>query len=225
MIPAYATAIAKPIQMTISMTSPRSRDIDTHKCRPTITGMNALQPGQNPRDCLPCHRERGSESIIISNDDLRTLAHTKLGRISVRQPLEVIISSVVRLWERRNRILDPSDTDLFSESELLLWDRRYPRVELYRCIFPGCATIQLSRGLCRIHCGSVQGLSLNEKRYMCIRTGNRQIPLHQVIANPPKGMHVHHIDLNKWNNHPDNLAILTQDEHWEIHHPHMYDLD
>lgn len=35
-----------------------------------------------------------------------------------------------------------------------------------------------------------------------------------------KGEQVHHIDHNKANNHPDNLAVMTASEHYYIHHGH-----
>lgn len=33
----------------------------------------------------------------------------------------------------------------------------------------------------------------------------------------PEGFHVHHIDGNPWNNHPDNLIALSAEDHAKIH--------
>ena len=47
--------------------------------------------------------------------------------------------------------------------------------------------------------------------------------MHRVVAEEKigrkleKGEIVHHIDGDKWNNHPDNLEVMTQSEHARIH--------
>ena len=43
----------------------------------------------------------------------------------------------------------------------------------------------------------------------------------RMYFNVPKGMHLHHKDGNCFNNHPNNIAILTPEEHRNIHIGHQ----
>jgi hypothetical protein len=59
------------------------------------------------------------------------------------------------------------------------------------------------------------------QRHNYVKFNNRH--MHRVVAEEKlgrklkKGEIVHHKDGDKWNNHPDNLEVMTQAEHARIH--------
>lgn len=74
------------------------------------------------------------------------------------------------------------------------------------------------------------GASLNDQGYILVRfpdhpnaRSNGYVPLHRLVMEEKLGRlldeheQVHHLDENKLNNHPDNLKIVSLEEHAEIH--------
>lgn len=81
---------------------------------------------------------------------------------------------------------------------------------------------QLEKGRAKIT------LPIGSKRLHKVRTGlcyvqikigmpNRWAYEHRVVMNAPKGMHVHHINGNTIDNRPENLAILSHQDHQRLH--------
>lgn len=62
-----------------------------------------------------------------------------------------------------------------------------------------------------------------DKEHPLAPTGDARVLLHRHIASVKEGRwltseeHVHHIDENILNNAPDNLQVLTNKEHYELH--------
>ena len=62
------------------------------------------------------------------------------------------------------------------------------------------------------------------KQYKTIKFGNYTRTEHRLIVEKKLGRRltsdeiVHHIDGNKWNNDPDNLMVMTREEHARAHY-------
>lgn len=62
------------------------------------------------------------------------------------------------------------------------------------------------------------------KGYKCLGYRGRTLPVHRLIAELKlrrplaKGEEVHHLDGNKFNNHPANLVVLSKRGHAFVHH-------
>ena len=67
------------------------------------------------------------------------------------------------------------------------------------------------------------GVSLMRNGYLQIRVDGRRVYLHRLIAEQKEGRlltpkeQVHHIDHDKLNNSPDNLVVLTPEQHARYH--------
>jgi hypothetical protein len=70
--------------------------------------------------------------------------------------------------------------------------------------------------------GDVVG-SLNPKGYLLTTVRGRPVMLHRLVyvwvtgAEPPDGLHIHHIDENPANNAWNNLAVVTPKQHKRLH--------
>jgi hypothetical protein len=115
------------------------------------------------------------------------------------------LEAVCKEWASRSEVgrlpvWEPED--VWDQSDLERWEKRWPRVEMWRCGAPECNTVLLERGLlCEEH-GGEGGLRFDSEDFVCLG-GTR---LHHLIAG--KGVEVRHKDGNKWNNHPSNLEVV-----------------
>ena len=65
------------------------------------------------------------------------------------------------------------------------------------------------------------GLSFGGRRHFEFRLDRRRVPLHRVILPAAKGLDVHHVDFNRWNNRPGNLVAISPSEHRLLHMEHL----
>jgi len=178
--------------------------------------MRALQRGENPRNALSRHQERGPKRYEYTVEDVSMVtgyAISTLRQSRVDSLTEVVHLALRRL--RRNR--EPVVPNDLTEIQLADWENRWPRFEMYRCSVPGCPNRVLVSDLCEEH--GHPAVRMGTGGYFVVRFGPSDwVPFHRLILQPAKGMHTHHIDLNKWNNRLENLVELTFAEHFKIDH-------
>jgi hypothetical protein len=62
-----------------------------------------------------------------------------------------------------------------------------------------------------------KGMIHGKGGYLTILTPEGRIPYHRYVVQNIEEFHIHHIDGNMANNHPDNLAIVTPKGHKALH--------
>ncbi|MFJ5716562.1 HNH endonuclease signature motif containing protein [Neobacillus sp. NPDC093127] len=73
--------------------------------------------------------------------------------------------------------------------------------------------------------GSARGVRVidHKEGYLAVSSYGERIELHRLVMEYTLGRKlrpheiVHHIDGDKWNNHPDNLELVNRSEHMKIH--------
>lgn len=103
-----------------------------------------------------------------------------------------------------------------------MWGARWPKLDVYECALKEmgeCSEELLLGGgvYCRKH-GGVGTWRFGERGHFELKVGEDWVPYHRLVLQPPRGMHVHHVDCNKWNNRIGNLEVLTAEAHFERHH-------
>jgi len=69
--------------------------------------------------------------------------------------------------------------------------------------------------------------ALRRDGYVRVKTKHGWVLEHRLVAAEVMGRPlmtnelVHHLDGNKTNNAPDNLRVVTSEEHWDITRPHQ----
>lgn len=181
---------------------------------------NKLLPGDNPRETLEGHRERGPKRYSYTASDLAEAS--KYSPLSTfpnldKSDLTSVAVHVVRGVQRKIQPREPTDEEL--DTWVLCtreqWDARYPKFYMYECAM--CDGILTYAGLCSAHGGPKAPPTSLIKGYYNIRLGNRNVPIHRIIAGAPTGMSTHHKDRNKLNNRAENLEVLTKEVHYFIH--------
>lgn len=187
---------------------------------------HSLKPGQNPRDVLSNHEDRGLQRNHYTYDDLAEICGVKVASMQADRSVRVadlrsVAVRIVRALRAQSKALTPADLRKLWGSDTLAaeWEARYPPVDLYWCGYPACTAVRVGPGLCVDHGGDrFPGLDLTPAGYMRLRTGERYTPLHRLLV-PAAGMDVHHVDGNRWNNHPTNLNPMPHATHWAVHQP------
>lgn len=194
--------------------------------------MEPLAPGQNPRDVLPRHRERGPKRFEYTVETIAAAAGLALSyvrgyRSRVFESLSEVVEFVQHHAQRRSRVLTDAEAAerLFPDPYLrshyaARWERRWPRFQPYGCASVGCSEVIFQPGFCYVHGGSKKPavrLSGLDGGYFQVLVGPIYKPLHRLVMGEPAGLDVHHLDENRWNNHPSNLAAVSHGEHFRSH--------
>lgn len=176
----------------------------------------------DPRIQFPNHKERGPKVHGFTLNDIADLTGKKLTSLRSGRRirgLEDAVYDVASSWARSAR--EATDADLlgsgFGDWELPHWKNRWPAFRAWVC--PRCPELVLARGACRRHGGSRAPVKFGPLGHFEVEDGQGWIPLHRIIMGCPKGLDVHHVDLNRWNNRRENLVAITQEEHRAIHFP------
>lgn len=187
--------------------------------------MSTLLPGQNPRDHIPNHRERGPKLISFTYDDLaaasgyaRGSCQQMSGQVKHLTDLAMIVVRGMARGRSKEFTRDRY-VALFSERYIERWEKRWPRFCLYTCAVADCPVpVVNGKGLCRRHSRVGGAMVLDKYQYFALRVeGSVCVPYHRLVVGCPDGMDVHHKDYNKWNNRPENLQVLTHAEHMALH--------
>lgn len=123
----------------------------------------------------------------------------------------------VRTRVKSRRLTDEEIGRLLGERKLSMWERRFPRFDIWRCARDDCRAVLFNSGRCVLHGGDPPLIRFDANLYFEVLVGRKYVPLHRLMCGEPKGSEVHHIDVNKWNNRIENLQILSPEEHRQHH--------
>ncbi len=186
------------------------------------------QPGQNPRE-IQGHKERGLARYSYTMADIAEAAGLKLSTVrtqlgsarlaGVREDLRDLAGYILHgvQWQPRAALTKEELEPWLKEHSLDLdrWYRRWPQIEAWRCTL--CDEVLLYQGLCAEHGGPRRPPLLLRKGYVLLRLAPGYVPLHRLLVPIPRGRVVHHKDVNKLNNRPENLDVSMT---WEEHRAH-----
>ncbi len=176
----------------------------------------------DPRIQFRNHRERGPKARVFTLNDIARLSGLKLstvrssGRID---SLEVAMVVVTRSWARSARAATATDflANGWHEDNVPKWADRWPLIQAWVC--PLCPALTLARGACEAHGGARPAVRFGAIGHFEVEHEKGYMPLHRLIMGSPKGLDVHHVDFNRWNNRRENLVAITREEHRRIHFP------
>jgi hypothetical protein len=202
--------------------------------------MKPLQPGENPREVMSHHKERGPKRYTYTLEDIAAASGYTLG--SVRQltargmvergvgadpsDLRAVAMLVQRRRQEASAVLGdaaviarlglqyPADR----AKQVAHWAARWPRFAVYGCVWEGCQSVLFEPGSCAKHGGSPRPtMVFSTTGYVMVLLADRYHAYHRLVLGCPAGMDVHHRDENRWNNRPDNLEALPPAEHSKGH--------
>jgi len=174
-----------------------------------------IRAGENPRDVLPRHRERGPKRYEYTVEDVARVTGYSVLTVRKRKIGTVadLLALGLRVLKRDGRRSVPVLPGGLTVLGLAAWENRWPRWDLYRCLARSCDELVLGSGLCPKHGFPMLAL---RRGYFCVRVGLGWEALHRLILQPSDGLVVHHIDGNKWNNRLENLELAEVYEHGEL---------
>jgi len=194
-----------------------------------------LKPGENPRQVLPRHEERGevafyytlkmiAEAAGVTYQTVRKAVTTERLRPVVHgdvtaEGLRSVAAYILRTLAHKSAPLDGDEVQgMLPPHWRRWWRNRWPKFELYRCANPDCDELLLGPGACG-QCGGDKRpqLKLGSDGHILVLVSRDYIPLHRLITQTPRGMHTHHRDGNPWNNRYSNLESLEPKEHEARH--------
>jgi len=185
-----------------------------------------LKPGENPRQMLPGHKERGPVPHGFTLADIAKAAG--VGNQTVRKAitdkrldpsdLASVAAYVNRGLARKSKPLEEEAVGLLPAAQKKWWKNRWPKFQLYKCSHNGCPELLMSPGACAAHGGDKRpAMKLDPDYRIVVLIDKDYVPLHRLIVQAAKGMHTHHRDGNPWNNRWDNLEELSPKEHEDRH--------
>ena len=197
--------------------------------------MRTLRKGEDPRQVFgDLHRERGPQLFTYSYEDVAGLIGVGVDRAKQLVALapgdshleRVAFAVASRAVARSGPVGDDELEQAFgSEREAELWMRRWPRLQLYKCAVASCKMWLLCYpGRCRDHGDAHPAIRLRPRRrdgapagHIEVHVGDSYVPLHRLIVDAARGMQVHHLDGNRFNNRPANLRAMTLEMHRLMH--------
>lgn len=205
----------------------------------TVESPMVLKPGEDPRQALPRHEERGpiehtfvladlAEAAGVNYQTLRK-AMTE-GRLAIHKKpvgqrlspdeLRSIVSYVGYSLARKGQPLHEEVLQArLPEQQWGWWKNRMPRFDFFSCQFPDCLELLFSSGLCSKHGGPRKpAITFNHDwNILLLLDGQSYVSLARIITQAPAGAHTHHRDGNPWNNRFENLEVLSLKEHEDRH--------
>lgn len=185
--------------------------------------MHPMDPRQTPN-----HHERGPRRFSYTYEDIAAAATLSPNTVKAYACASIFdardLRSVSAFIQRHaaaaaRKVRDDELSRLFAQRDARLWLSRWPRFDLYWCIFSGCAEACFEPGGCFKHGGSPRPFAKfsSVDKYILLLVDQKHVPYHRLVVNAPRALHVHHRDENRWNNRPENLLVLTPEEHMKQH--------
>lgn len=177
--------------------------------------MRPLKPGQNPRQALARHAERGPVEFRYHLPELAEVTGLKVSTLKdhpilryarSRDLRSVALFAVSRLLPRLRPLTAAEAFE--DERETAQWGGRWPLLQVYGCPVPGCASLALGGPLCFAHGSRGWRFSSGSGAPFELWLGDRWVAFHRWMLDEPRGFDVVHRDGNPWNNRPGNLEAV-----------------
>jgi len=173
----------------------------------------------DPRNAMSRHRERGSARLKITLEEASKELGIGMPAVYCNRDKFSTIAGIARYAASRFRKRSKKLTEnegaehigkLLGDRAAEDWRNRWPRFDLYRCGI--CDRVSFQRGLCPKCGGYTPSLKLESNGDIAIRIGDTYYRWCRIIAGV-SNTYVYMKDKNRWNFRPDNIQLLTQEEH------------
>lgn len=175
--------------------------------------LSGLSSGQNPREHLENHRERGPAKLSFTLEDVSREASVVIQHARAKfarwtsADLPKLAAFLTTTFARAAQPLSNDQLrEVFGE-RFPLWDKRFPRWQLFRCGFPACGNVLVESRLCEEH-GGLNTLRLgshgDRPLRVQIRIAGDWVPFTRAAAGFPSKP-VWHADDNLYNDSFANL--------------------